>query len=139
MGFLRAGSKYKFLRIHTGRHDLPYFYHPYIDTMVSFFDCFLRDDDHGGWKTGREPPVKYAVRRGTAPMGTLDESDIFQWRSEQEWPLTRTKYQKLHLHADQSLRAISPSMEGQLSYKTGLRWEALLFLCTFADNDFKWG
>lgn len=128
LGFLRVSSKYKYLRIHTGRHDLPYFFHPHLDTMASFFDCFLKGDDHGGWKTGKEPPVKYAIRRGSAPMGTLDESTTFEWRSENEWPLARTRYEKWNLHADQTLSATTPTEAGKLSYKAGLRYMILAIL-----------
>lgn len=116
LGYLRAGSKYKFLRCHTGRHDLPYYYEPYVDQMVSFFDCFLKGDDHGGWMTGKEPPVKVTIRRGTAPMGTLDESKIFAWRSEEEWPIARTEYRKYYLTEDKTLSLKKPTAEGKLSY-----------------------
>lgn len=114
---MRAGSKYKFLRIHTGRHDLPFYFSPYVDQMISFFDCFLKDNDYDGWKTGKEPPVRFAVRRGAAPIGMLDESKVYDWRAETEWPPARTKYEKIHLHPNKTLSARKPSTEGTLSYK----------------------
>ena len=85
--------------------------------MVSFFDCFLKDDDYDGWKTGKEPPVRFAVRKGAAPMGSLDESKVFDWRGETEWPPTRTKYEKLYLQPNKSLHASKPTANITLSYK----------------------
>lgn len=85
--------------------------------MVSFFACFLQDNDYDGWKSGNEPPVKFAVRRGAAKIGTLDESKDYDWRAEAEWPPLRTKYQKLHLHPDQTIQAGKPSTKETLSYQ----------------------
>ena len=117
ISYLRAGSKHKFLRIHTGRHDLPYFQSPLVDMQLSFFDAFLKKDDYGGWTTGKEPPVKFKVRRGTPPLGLFDETKTFSWRAESEWPPKRSQTQKLYLHPDKSLRSCSASQEGVLSYE----------------------
>lgn len=85
--------------------------------MVSFFDCFLKDNDYDGWKTGKEPPVRFAVRRGAAPMEVLDESNEHSWRAETEWPPARTRYEKIHLHPNKTLDESKPSVEGTLCYK----------------------
>ena len=85
--------------------------------MVSFFDTFLKDDDHGGWKTGKQPPIKYVVRRGAACLGLLDESKEYGWRSEGEWPPSRTKYEQIYLHPDLFLKPEKLTNNGVLSYQ----------------------
>lgn len=92
--------------------------------QLSFFDCFLKDDDYGGWKSGKQAPVRFSVRKGMAPMGTLNESEVFPWRDEAEWPLSRTRYEKFYFHADQSLVTCKPSSVGVLSYQ-GLTWVSI--------------
>ena len=113
---MRASSQYKFLRIHTGRHDLPYFQSPLVEMQLSFFDAFVKGDNHGGWKTGREPPVRFAVRRGTPPLRLLDETSVFKWRSEKEWPPKRAENKTLYLGSDKTLTPSLPSQDGVLSY-----------------------
>jgi predicted acyl esterase len=113
---MRAGSKYKFLRIHTGRHDLPYFQSPLVNMQLSFFDAFVKGDDYDGWKTGKEPPVRFAVRRGTPPLHLFDETNAFKWRAESEWPPKRAQNQTLYLQPDKTLGASQPSQKGVLSY-----------------------
>ena len=117
VSYLRAGSKYKFLRIHTGRHDLPYFQSPLVDMQLSFFDAFLKGDDHDGWKTGKEPPIRFAIRRGSPPLGLFDETSSFKWRAENEWPPSRTQYQKLYLQADKTLALGKASDTRTFSYE----------------------
>ena len=117
LSFMRARSKYKFLRIHTGRHDLPYYFSPYVDYMKSFYDCFLKDDDYDGWTSGKQPVVRFAVRQGSAKPGLLSEADVFPFRDEHEWPLARTKYEKMHLHSDKTLDSKPPAVAGSLSYQ----------------------
>lgn len=85
--------------------------------MVSFFDSFLRNDDYGGWQTGKQSAVRFNVRKGAAPIGLHTEATYYDWRDENEWPLARTKYEKLHLHPDQTLDFDPPQRAGVLSYK----------------------
>jgi predicted acyl esterase len=113
---MRAGSKNKYLRLHTGTHDRPYYHSPGIDLQLSFFDCWLRDDDHGGWKFGKQAPVSFVVRKGNPGFGTIDAERTFKYRNEQEWPLARTVYQKINLTADKKLRKEPQTSEGLLSY-----------------------
>ena len=47
--------------------------------------------------------------------GKLDHGGC--WRQEQEWPLARTEWSKLHLHSDGALDEAAPSQDGKpLSY-----------------------
>ena len=114
---MRAGSRHKFLRLHSGRHDKPYYVSPGIDMQKSFMDCFLRGDDHGGWMSGKQPIVSLALRRGSPEPVSQDGERIVEWRNEQEWPLARTIYQKLYLSPDKTLSAKESKTKGTLSYE----------------------
>jgi len=96
---------------------LPYFQSPLVEMQLSFFDAFVKGDDYDGWKTGKEPPIRFAVRRGAPPLGLFDETSSFKWRAESEWPLSRTQYQKLYLQADKTLASSKSSQEGTFSYE----------------------
>ncbi|KAH8807392.1 Alpha/Beta hydrolase protein [Xylogone sp. PMI_703] len=136
ISFMRTGSKHKFLRIHTGRHDLPFYTSPYVDTMLSFFDSFLKDNDYDGWKTGKQAPVRFAVRRGAADIGVLDESESYSWRDEREWPPARTKYETIYLHPNKTLGVSKPSVEGELSYR-GLTGDGFKFETAPATKEYE--
>lgn len=86
-GFLRAGSKHKWLFAHIGTHYESFYLPHYVALQKRFFGHFLRGDDNG-WE--REPPVQLAIRRtdGTAAL-----------RQEQEWPLARTRWTPMYLDA----------------------------------------
>lgn len=133
---MRAGSKYKFLRVHTGRHDLPYYCPPFDEWQLSFYDCFLKGDDHGGWKSGKEPNVKFAVRESSEAIpGTLEGEALFKFRDEREWPLARTEYKKFHLTADKTISS-STSKEGILSY-AGYNGDGIFFETPVADKKYE--
>lgn len=86
-GFKRIGSRQKWLEIH-GRKKWSYFYQPAsVERQRQFFDHFLKgcDDQVLAW-----PRVTMEVREGL-------NQGIF--RSESEWPLARTRYEKLFLDA----------------------------------------
>jgi predicted acyl esterase len=51
-GYLYAGSEYKYLRLLTGRHDLPFYEKDNVAMQLSFLDAFLKGDDRAGWSTG---------------------------------------------------------------------------------------
>lgn len=105
------------MRIHTGRHDLPYYLEPYLTYMKSFYDCYLKDDDYDGWRSGKQAPVAFAVRKGTQPAGSIKGELSYKFRDEQEWPLARTKYTKFYLSPDKSIATTKPTTQGTLSYQ----------------------
>ena len=113
---MRAGSQEKFLRIHTGRHDLPYYAEPYISIQRSFYDCYLKGDDHAGWKSGKQAPVAFAVRRGTHTINSLESELEYEWRDEHEWPLARTRYEKRFLAPGEQLDVASPTAATTVSF-----------------------
>ncbi|HXF89173.1 MAG TPA: CocE/NonD family hydrolase [Xanthobacteraceae bacterium] len=82
--FMRAASKHKKLRIHTGSHVHPFYTEEGRRDQLRFFDYWLKGIDNGVMD---EPPVKLAIRKGR---------DEIEWRYEHEWPLARTKWTKLY-------------------------------------------
>jgi uncharacterized protein len=82
--FMRAASKHKKLRIHTGSHVHPFYTEDGRHDQLRFFDYWLKGIDNGVMD---EPPVKLAIRHGR---------DQVTWRHEHEWPLARTRWTKLY-------------------------------------------
>ena len=83
-GFLRAASPHKWLEAH-GLEHWTHFYTDYGRRLqLRFFDHFLKGIDNG---QDRMPPVLLQVRH----------VDRFVERAEQEWPIARTDWTKLHL------------------------------------------
>jgi len=87
--FMRAATPHKKLRIHLGSHVHPFYTEEGRHDQIRFFDYWLKDIDNGAMD---EPPVKLAIRKG---------GDAFEWRSEHEWPLARTRWTKLYLDLSQ--------------------------------------
>ena len=61
----------------------------------------------------------YWMKDGQAPEGAPIRLFIMGenvWRDEQEWPLARTEYRPVYLHADGSLSEKRPTGDGKLSY-----------------------
>jgi predicted acyl esterase len=86
-GFTESASTQKWLEAHPGRHE-EYFYLPYgLDLQKRFLDYFLKGEANG-WE--REPRVWLTIRR----------VDGFTPPQEHEWPLARTRWTRLYLHAD---------------------------------------
>jgi uncharacterized protein len=82
--FMRAASKHKKLRIHTGSHVHPFYRDEARADQLRFFDYWLKGIDNGVMD---EPPVKLAIRHG---------ADKVEWRNENEWPLARTQWTKFY-------------------------------------------
>ena len=82
--FMRAASKHKKLRIHTGSHVHPFYTEEGRADQIRFLDYWLKGIDNGVMD---EPPVKLAIRHG---------ADKIEWRHEREWPLARTQWTKLY-------------------------------------------
>jgi predicted acyl esterase len=86
-GFKRIASKRKWLEIH-GRKKWHHYYEPEsVRRQQAFFDHFLRGlpTEIGSW-----PTVRLEVR---------ERYYVGSTRAEDEWPLARTRYTKLHLDA----------------------------------------
>ena len=116
-GYNNAGSQHKWLRFIVGRHDLPFYYPEEVDVQRSFLDCFLKDDDWAGWKTGKQPKVNLRLRKGDKGVNDAAREKEWALRSENEWPIARTQYTKYYLTSSNGLQSTPPSDEAVLSYK----------------------
>jgi putative CocE/NonD family hydrolase len=92
-GFKRIASEHKWLEVH-GRKKWAYYYEPQnVARLQVFFDHFLKGE---ATSLDEWPKVRIEIRE-RAYVGAM--------RGEQEWPLARTQYTRLHLDAtDGSLR-----------------------------------
>ena len=105
-GFLRAGSKQKWLEVHGDTH-FTLFYAKYgQDLQRRFFDRFLKGIDNG-WD--KRPKVLLQIRH---------PGEKFVERAENEWPLARTQWTKLYLHSDRELDPAPPEDPAMLTYAT---------------------
>lgn len=116
-GFRLAGSEKKFLRMITGRHDLPFYDDEQVEVQKSFLDAFLKGEDRGGWTNGTRPPVDLILRKGNVGYNDPEAEKAYQRRFEHEWPLARTQYTKFYLTPDLGLTQQAPDVNyARLSY-----------------------
>lgn len=114
-GFLRAGSRQKWLQIHSGPHWSSFYTEQAVELQQDFFDHFLlnRDNDFD-----RRPAVTFEMR---TVDGRSDE------REGSAWPLPETEWTPLYLDlAASSLRLAEPGQAGLASYQA--LSESLTFL-----------
>jgi predicted acyl esterase len=104
-GFMQAASEQKWLEAHGGEH-WTHFYTDYgREQQLRFFDHFLHGKDNG-WD--RQPRVLLQARH---------PGETFIARYEDEWPIKRTKWTKLHLDpADGLLKATPPAKAATVSF-----------------------
>ncbi|KAK4551897.1 hypothetical protein LTR86_010798 [Recurvomyces mirabilis] len=69
-GYINAGSAVKYLRLITGRHDLPFYGKEGVEMQLSFLNAFLKGIDDQGWTTGKASTVAYKVRKGNPGYNT---------------------------------------------------------------------
>ncbi len=106
-GFVRAAAKQKWLEAHGIEH-WTHFYTDYgRNLQLRFFDYFLHGKKNG-WD--KQPPVQLQVRH----------IDHFVERTENEWPLKRTKWTRFHLDPAGVLAANKPSHK-----KSVVRFDAM--------------
>lgn len=96
-GYTQAGSRLKYLRFITGRHDLPFYYKEEVELQRSFLDAFLKNDDRVGWSTGTAPKVDLVLRKGDVGFNNAEAEKEFPRRTESEWPISRTEYTRYYL------------------------------------------
>ena len=105
-GYLRAGSKQKWLEVHGDTH-FTLFYAKYgQDLQRKFFDHFLKGVDNG-WD--KQPKVLLNIRH---------PGEKFVPRAENEWPLARTQWTKFYLHSDRELDLAPATDAATLTYET---------------------
>jgi uncharacterized protein len=107
-GYLRAGSKQKWLEVHGDTH-FTHFYSHYGETLQKrFLGHFLKGEDTG-WD--KQPRVALNIRH---------PGEKFVLRGESEWPLARTQWTKYFLQPDGlALMPQLPAAATTLSYDTG--------------------
>jgi predicted acyl esterase len=107
-GWLRAGSKQKWLEVHGDTH-FTHFYSNYGEALQRrFFGHFLKGEDTG-WD--KQPRVALNIRH---------PGEKFELRAETEWPLARTQWTKYFFQPDgPGLGTGLPAIETKLSYHTG--------------------
>jgi len=106
-GWLRAGSKQKWLEVHGHTH-FTHFYSNYGEALQKkFFGHFLKDENTG-WE--KQPRVSLNIRH---------PGEKFVLRAENEWPLARTQWTKYFLQPDgKGLSPDTPKQAATLSYET---------------------
>jgi uncharacterized protein len=106
-GYLRAGSKQKWLEVHGDTH-FTHFYSNYGEALQRrFFGHSLKGEDTG-WS--RQPRVSLNIRH---------PHEKFVLRSENEWPLARTQWTKYFLQPEGLALSAQPSaMVTALEYET---------------------
>jgi hypothetical protein len=116
---MRAGSKFKYLRCITGRHDLPFYYDEEVEIQKSFLDAFLKGQDSCGWSIpGKLPSVDMCIRIGNPGHNNPEaERAAFPRRQEMEWPIRRTVYTDFHLSSLKGMSTTKDSTVGILRYE----------------------
>src|SRR3990167_4088865 len=104
-GYVNAASKHKKLRVHTGSHFHPFHAEEGRIDQLRWFDYWLKGIDTGIMD---EPPVKIEIRTGGSTRP-------YKFRFENEWPLKRTQWTKMHLNIERAQGADIDSVEGALS------------------------
>jgi predicted acyl esterase len=99
-GFLGAASEQKWLELHGNEHWTLFYAKYGVDLQKQFFGHFLKGEDNG-WD--QRPPILLNVRH----------VDKFVQRAENEWPLARTQWTKMHL--DLEGKALSSTSSGKAS------------------------
>ncbi|KAH7133855.1 Alpha/Beta hydrolase protein [Dactylonectria macrodidyma] len=118
MGYMQAGSKLKYLRCITGRHDLPFYYADEVEIQKSFLDAFLKGDDRKGWSIpGKLPPVDICLREGNPGVNDPPaERAAFPRRQYSAWPIPGTQYTKFFLNKSGELTSGEATDSGKLKY-----------------------
>lgn len=103
-GFMRARSSQKWLEVHGIEH-WTHFYTDYgVALQKRFFGHFLKGE-HTGWD--EQPRVQLQVRH----------VDRFVERHENEWPLARTQWTRLHLDpAGHTLSSLPATAAGAVTF-----------------------
>jgi predicted acyl esterase len=119
-GFTHAGSEFKYLRMITGRHDLPFYYDDEVEVQRSFLDAFLKGEDRVGWSVpGKVPAVDLVLRKGDVGFNDAAAARAYERRTETEWPIARTRYVRYHLTPELGLSTSAPehTRPSKLSYR----------------------
>jgi putative CocE/NonD family hydrolase len=115
-GFMRSASLLKKLRIHAGTHYHPFYSNDGRKDQLRFFDYWLKGETNGVMD---EAPVKLLIRKGG--------KDNYQWRSEQAWPLARTRWTRFYLNPGRVAVRNREAAEGTLEAEAPRRTRPLTY------------
>jgi predicted acyl esterase len=105
-GFVNAASEQKWLEVHGLEHWTEFYTRYGVTLQRRFFDRFLKGIDND-WK--EQPPVLLQVRQVD---GTFVE------RAENEWPIARTRWEKMYLDpASGGLSREPVAEEGEVEFE----------------------
>lgn len=117
--FQETGSTERHAYTHRGPKWATFYGEDARRAQLAFFDRHLRERD-----VAPLPPVRLEIR---------DRADhVVEIRDEQEWPLARTSWQQLHLHADGTLGDRPNDAAGDVTFD--LPNNAAAFEYRFADD-----
>ena len=106
-GFMRAGSKDKWLEAHGGSHWAPFYTDYGVGLQKRFFDYFLQGKQNG-WD--QQPKVLLQVRH---------PGEKFVERAENEWPIARTKWTNFYLDPKSRRLSLTPvTTDEAITYET---------------------
>jgi predicted acyl esterase len=104
LAYKKAQSSHKWVYTHrTGKWDA-YYSDDVLQMSKAFMDCFLKGETSNGFLD--KPQVRLEVRSS--------REEIHAVRFEEEWPLARTIYTKLHL--SELLKKMFPAIMGFSNY-----------------------
>jgi len=105
--FEKAKSKHKWVYTHRTGKWVAYYSHEVQKMTRDFMDCFLKDDASNGFLD--TPSVRLEVHS--------NRDEIHEVRYENEWPIARTQYTRLHLNEQpQSLLLDHPENQLEVAY-----------------------
>lgn len=104
-GFMRAGSRQKWLEMHGDTHWTEYYTPRGRELMRRFYDHFLKGEDNG-WD--KEPPLLLNIRH---------PGEKFVERKEGEWPIARTQWTKNYLDAKSAVLATDVPEASSASFR----------------------
>lgn len=122
-GFRRIASTDKWLRVHNTNEWFDYYQPENVEDLRRFFDHYLNGADNGWESTPR-------VRLSVLDPGHEDVVN----RIENEWPLARTNYVKLHLHEDNSLAFDRQPFASSVSYDSNSDRSSTTFTLAFDED-----
>ncbi|MFL6806907.1 MAG: CocE/NonD family hydrolase [Xanthobacteraceae bacterium] len=102
-GYVRSASPQKWLEAHGIEHWTHYYTDYGVHIQKKFFAYFLKGEKNG-WD--KEPKVRLQVRHTTK----------FVERTEDEWPIPRTKWTKYHLDPNYGLSTTSSGAAGAVAF-----------------------
>ncbi len=102
--WLCAASEHKKLRLHSGTHFHPFHSEEGRLDQLRFMDHWLKGLDTGIMD---EPPVKLQIRTG-------GHEEPYEFRFEDDWPIPRTEWTRMHLHLERDLDDADDFVVGSL-------------------------